>query len=485
MSAITIESDLVHYEVLGRGRPVIFVHGWLGSWRYWIPAMQQLSAKYRTYALDLWGFGDSGRNAKHYELKDQVQLLHDFMEKLGITKAALVGHSLGAAICLRYATLHPDRAPRLALISAPLFDLGGLDDAPVPVAVPVAVPANNAGTTPQPTATPVPAASTPTVTPSSPVGLDTNLTPPTTQVNSETLPRNPFRGLGETPEEILARLQAKNVVSSAGIGAPPSTTGSAPAQATPAPAATTTKTTTPESSPATPPAPTPAPAPAVTPASTPASAPVSSSAPTPAPDSMPSPDAPKPPDAPTLPTGIAKPILPQTGSLAPMPGTVPNVTPTVVPSPSPTPSEVPNPLLKVFTGKAIDAFSKYVERDAPDHDKLRPEVEKADESAIIKSVQSFNGVNLAAELHRLAIPTLLLHGKQDPVLNAPSDDLLDRIGKGKAPGHLITFIEDDLRHFPMLELGSKFNRLLQDFLDTADLTNLNIQFKEQWRRTMR
>src|SRR5258708_16578237 len=156
MSAITLENDLVHYEVLGRGRPVIFVHGWLGSWRYWVPAMQQLSAKYRTYALDLWGFGDSGRNDKNYDCKDQVELLHEFMEKLGITKAALVGHSLGAAICLRYASLYPDRAPRLALISAPLFDLGGLDDAltvdnaakPATSAAVMATRANKAGAAP-------------------------------------------------------------------------------------------------------------------------------------------------------------------------------------------------------------------------------------------------------------------------------------------------------------------------------------------------
>ena len=80
MSAVTIENDLVHYEVLGRGRPVIFVHGWLGSWRYWVPTMQQLSVKYRTYALDLWGFGDSGKDVRRYEFKDQVLLLHEFME---------------------------------------------------------------------------------------------------------------------------------------------------------------------------------------------------------------------------------------------------------------------------------------------------------------------------------------------------------------------------------------------------------------------
>ena len=59
MSALIVEDEVVHYEVLGRGRPLIFVHGWLGSWRYWIPTMQALSSEYRTYALDLWGFGDS------------------------------------------------------------------------------------------------------------------------------------------------------------------------------------------------------------------------------------------------------------------------------------------------------------------------------------------------------------------------------------------------------------------------------------------
>ncbi|HRE46491.1 MAG TPA: alpha/beta fold hydrolase, partial [Aggregatilineales bacterium] len=128
MSAITIESDLVHYEVLGRGRPVIFVHGWLGSWRYWVNTMQYLSSKYRTYALDLWGFGDSGKDEKKYSLQSQVMLLFQFFERLGIPKAALVGHSLGAAVCLSFARQFPDRAYRMMLISPPLYDAGGLDE---------------------------------------------------------------------------------------------------------------------------------------------------------------------------------------------------------------------------------------------------------------------------------------------------------------------------------------------------------------------
>ena len=40
MSVVLLDQQVVHYEVLGRGRPLIFLHGWVGSWRYWIPVMQ-------------------------------------------------------------------------------------------------------------------------------------------------------------------------------------------------------------------------------------------------------------------------------------------------------------------------------------------------------------------------------------------------------------------------------------------------------------
>jgi pimeloyl-ACP methyl ester carboxylesterase len=127
MSAITTEGNLVHYEVLGRGRPVILVHGWIGSWRYWIPTLQVLQTKYRVYALDLYGFGDSAKNPQHYSLDKQIALLDDFMHQLGIPKAALIGHGLGALLVMEYARRFPDRVPRLLLASAPLFDPGDLE----------------------------------------------------------------------------------------------------------------------------------------------------------------------------------------------------------------------------------------------------------------------------------------------------------------------------------------------------------------------
>ena len=120
MSAIILDDGLVHYEVLGRGRPLIFLHGWVGSWRYWMPTMDNLSDRFRTYAFDMWGFGDSDHNAERYALEAYVTQLDRFMEELGVAKACLVGHSMGAAVALLFAEQFPDRVDRIMAVSTPL-----------------------------------------------------------------------------------------------------------------------------------------------------------------------------------------------------------------------------------------------------------------------------------------------------------------------------------------------------------------------------
>ncbi len=126
MSALTVDGDLIHYEVLGRGRPVILIHDVIGSWRYWVPAMQHLHVKFRVYALDLYGYGDSAKTAARYTLEQQIALLDAFMLQLALPKAALIGHGLGALVAAEFARLYPERVPRLMVVSAPLFNPGGL-----------------------------------------------------------------------------------------------------------------------------------------------------------------------------------------------------------------------------------------------------------------------------------------------------------------------------------------------------------------------
>lgn len=120
MSAILLDSSIVHYEVLGRGRPVIFLHGWVGSWRYWIASMQVASTSFRAYALDLWGFGDTAHTVVNYSLENQVSLIDRFLMEMGIGKIALVGHGLGGLVGMAFATRFPQSVDRLMAVSTPL-----------------------------------------------------------------------------------------------------------------------------------------------------------------------------------------------------------------------------------------------------------------------------------------------------------------------------------------------------------------------------
>jgi len=121
MSITTVDSQLIHYEVLGRGQPLIFIHGWLGSWRYWWPSMQALSTHYRTFAFDLWGFGDSSKNSTAYNIDAYVEMVDQFIDKLGVARPViLVGHGLGGVVALRYTVKKPKNVAKVATIAMPV-----------------------------------------------------------------------------------------------------------------------------------------------------------------------------------------------------------------------------------------------------------------------------------------------------------------------------------------------------------------------------
>jgi pimeloyl-ACP methyl ester carboxylesterase len=121
MSITTIDGHLVHYEAFGRGTPMVFIHGWLGSWRYWWNSMQSLSNYHRNFALDLWGFGDSSKEPKMYSLEAYVEMVDLFVENLGITTPLnFAGHALGAVVATQFARKRPEVVHRMILTSTPL-----------------------------------------------------------------------------------------------------------------------------------------------------------------------------------------------------------------------------------------------------------------------------------------------------------------------------------------------------------------------------
>ena len=121
MSILVVDQQVVHYEVFGHGRPVLFLHGWLGSWRYWFPTIERVAEHFRTYSFDFWGFGDTTRHASAAESIQSYsdQVIH-FLDELGIDRVLLVGHSMGGMVALKTAINHPKRISRVVAVGAPI-----------------------------------------------------------------------------------------------------------------------------------------------------------------------------------------------------------------------------------------------------------------------------------------------------------------------------------------------------------------------------
>ena len=82
--------------------------------------MEYLGKYYRTYALDFWGFGESGKKLNSYAVQDFVDLVDQFMESLGIERAPLVGHSMGGTVSLSVAIKYPQRISQVTVIGSPI-----------------------------------------------------------------------------------------------------------------------------------------------------------------------------------------------------------------------------------------------------------------------------------------------------------------------------------------------------------------------------
>lgn len=101
--------------------PLLLIHG-LGSeadtWRHVIP---RLVPRFRILAPDLPGFGRSDKPRRAYSVPFFLGALLELLDALHISRAGLVGHSLGAVIAQFTALQHPDRVERLVLVDGGLY----------------------------------------------------------------------------------------------------------------------------------------------------------------------------------------------------------------------------------------------------------------------------------------------------------------------------------------------------------------------------
>lgn len=113
----------LYYYTIGKGEPIFFIHGYLGSsWKHWRHQLrsESLFSQYQLISYDIRGFGLSSN--KIYETNKTKEIILDtyiFLNKvLKINKPVIiVGYSVGAALALTYALLFPKKVKALVLLS--------------------------------------------------------------------------------------------------------------------------------------------------------------------------------------------------------------------------------------------------------------------------------------------------------------------------------------------------------------------------------
>jgi pimeloyl-ACP methyl ester carboxylesterase len=100
------------------GAPVLLIHGYTDNARDWVPLVPYLSPHFHLLLVDLRGHGRSAKPECCYTRFDFAYDLKLLLDALGITRADLVGHSLGSIVAQTFAELWPERTGRVVLISS-------------------------------------------------------------------------------------------------------------------------------------------------------------------------------------------------------------------------------------------------------------------------------------------------------------------------------------------------------------------------------
>ena len=105
------------YETSGEGTPaLVFVHGWSCDRSYWYGQLQPFSQQYKVVAVDLAGHGDSGLGRGAWTMTAFGDDVAAVVERLGLRRVILIGHSMGGDVIVEAARRLPGRVRGLVWV---------------------------------------------------------------------------------------------------------------------------------------------------------------------------------------------------------------------------------------------------------------------------------------------------------------------------------------------------------------------------------
>jgi pimeloyl-ACP methyl ester carboxylesterase len=108
----------LYYEIHGSGRPLILLHGGLGSGEMFGPVLPQLTERHQVVAVDLQGHGRTSDIDRPIDIRLMADDIAALIDHLGLDKPDVVGYSLGGGVALQVAVKYPEKIRRLVAVSA-------------------------------------------------------------------------------------------------------------------------------------------------------------------------------------------------------------------------------------------------------------------------------------------------------------------------------------------------------------------------------
>jgi len=115
---VEVYGQKIHYIEAGSGPNVILLHGLGGDATNWMMNTAVLAKSYHVYVPDQIGFGASDKPLVNYRVGTLADFLDGFCTKLGISKASVVGNSLGGWTAMAFTLAHPEKVERMVLVDS-------------------------------------------------------------------------------------------------------------------------------------------------------------------------------------------------------------------------------------------------------------------------------------------------------------------------------------------------------------------------------
>jgi pimeloyl-ACP methyl ester carboxylesterase len=116
-SYVEVNGINLYIETRGDGRPLILLHGGLGSGEMFGPVLPALSNHHRVIAVDLQGHGRTADIDRPIDVRLMADDIAALITHLGLDKPDLVGYSIGGAVALHAAAKYPAMVGRLVIAS--------------------------------------------------------------------------------------------------------------------------------------------------------------------------------------------------------------------------------------------------------------------------------------------------------------------------------------------------------------------------------